>query len=730
MLCCKRKYGKKKLPNKNTLDTNILAQNYRFSKQELQLYKQRFERMARGNGFTVEDFRENMGLLGLKSTRHIADRIFSVMDRREDGKVTLTEYLDYMDILIHGSPQEKAHQSFKLITKNKTISYGEFTNYLISVWKMYNTLTGSEVNATSETIRRHFDLIDKKKDEVIDLEEYTESMCSNNVIFEWFDFVNREVADNVNPTPLDHAQDSKFSYMNALEELEQQVTECLQIIQGETEVLKVKSFPVQNKFYGSLPSLQRTFHLSPAKIFADFEQEKEDVPDIILEEEKLPLVPEGDLDSHPEVSCETGKMQVPQVKLSTRFSNESSQATESGENKVELVKGRLQEVLRTISFYREAGLEFQNQNALERKETWNLVPHRVNKKKSVIHWGDDDWNFILHMMLGIHKSVKSCAANLDATCEVQTAEFLERTKHNLLPGDSKKTTFKFRDYAPAIFERIRRLYDLSASDYLKSLGVEKIMQSLMANEFSSLHGQCSTGKSGSFFYFTDDGKYMLKTLSKEEFQFLRKILSDYYLHILKNPHTLITRFFGLYKIIQVGSREQYFVVMSNLFKGKYELNELYDLKGSTYKRSTSKEEDKSVARKDLDFNESGRKLSIGRERKQYIVQQIERDIEMLRDLKINDYSLLVGIHFVQRKTEIRKCEGFVPFAERDDGGMLSQDGKFLYFIGIIDILTKYGTRKKIEHFAKGTMFGKKKISCIPPKDYATRFYAYIESVFE
>lgn len=41
---------------------------------------------------------------------------------------------------------------------------------------------------------------------------------------------------------------------------------------------------------------------------------------------------------------------------------------------------------------------------------------------------------------------------------------------------------------------------------------------------------------------------MLKTVSKEEFHFLRGILKEYFAHLSKNPHTLITRFLGLHKI--------------------------------------------------------------------------------------------------------------------------------------------------------------------------------------
>lgn len=75
------------------------------------------------------------------------------------------------------------------------------------------------------------------------------------------------------------------------------------------------------------------------------------------------------------------------------------------------------------------------------------------------------------------------------------------------------------------------------------------MTSLMMGEVTSLSGLTSQGKSGSFFYYTADGKYMLKTIHYREYKHLRKILKDYYFHLKKYPDTLITKFFGLHKLI-------------------------------------------------------------------------------------------------------------------------------------------------------------------------------------
>lgn len=40
---------------------------------------------------------------------------------------------------------------------------------------------------------------------------------------------------------------------------------------------------------------------------------------------------------------------------------------------------------------------------------------------------------------------------------------------------------------------------------------------LLSGDLKSLSEVCSTGKSGSFFYYSPDGLYTVKTISKNEF---------------------------------------------------------------------------------------------------------------------------------------------------------------------------------------------------------------------
>lgn len=54
------------------------------------------------------------------------------------------------------------------------------------------------------------------------------------------------------------------------------------------------------------------------------------------------------------------------------------------------------------------------------------------------------------------------------------------------------------------------------------------------------------------------------------------------------------------------------------------------------------------------------------------------------------------------------------FFESQQGGLVSADGKHLYFMGIIDTLTGYGGVKKLENTFKSVIYDSKTISCIPP----------------
>ena len=203
--------------------------------------------------------------------------------------------------------------------------------------------------------------------------------------------------------------------------------------------------------------------------------------------------------------------------------------------------------------------------------------------------------------------------------ELIDADFQRKYVYELV---SKKTLdmrlFTFLDFSPRVFHLIRNMFGISPDEYLKSIGPENLIGNLLMGNIQSLQEQSSTGKSGSFFYYTSDQNFMLKTISCEEFHRLRDILKDYYEHLVTYPHSLITRFFGLHKIKynkSIGGKVRiYFVIMANVFKTARDIHVRYDLKGSKQGRRTKKSPEdcveSCVALKDLDFTEAHEKISV------------------------------------------------------------------------------------------------------------------------
>ena len=94
-------------------------------------------------------------------------------------------------------------------------------------------------------------------------------------------------------------------------------------------------------------------------------------------------------------------------------------------------------------------------------------------------------------------------------------------------------------------------------------------------------------------------KYMLKTVYPFEAEFLKKILVNYYQHLCRNPNTLLTRFLGFHAVKPSKGQLQHFVVMNNIFADNLDIHLKYDLKGSTWGRTSWKGQDKPKALREL-----------------------------------------------------------------------------------------------------------------------------------
>ena len=194
-----------------------------------------------------------------------------------------------------------------------------------------------------------------------------------------------------------------------------------------------------------------------------------------------------------------------------------------------------------------------------------------------------------------------------------------------------------------MFRHLRSIFQLDPADYLISLTSKYILSELG-----------SPGKSGSFFYFSRDYKYIIKTIHHAEHKFLRKILREYYNHVQSNPNTLLSQFYGLHRVKIPYGRKIHFVVMNNLFPPHRDIHRTFDLKGSTIGRDFREEELEKNPRatlKDLNWLRRNLHLEFGPTKKKAFIEQMERDVKLLQRLKIMDYSLLVGIHDLERGNE-------------------------------------------------------------------------------
>ena len=259
--------------------------------------------------------------------------------------------------------------------------------------------------------------------------------------------------------------------------------------------------------------------------------------------------------------------------------------------------------------------------------------------------GEEHDNYVLmyNMLTGIRIGVSRCQAKIkrpltDADYSARHKFTFDIIGNELTP--SAKYDFKFKDYAPWVFRELREYFHLDPADYLLSLTAKYILSELG-----------SPGKSGSFFYFSRDYRFIIKTIRHNEHKFLLRILKDYHLHIKSNPHTLLSRFYGLHRVKLPGGKKIHFVIMNNLFPPHRDIHETYDLKGSAIGREYPEEkaaQKKGAVLKDLNWVNRKRELQLGPEKKALFEAQVRSDVDLLQRLGIMDYSLLIGLHDMNR----------------------------------------------------------------------------------
>lgn len=239
---------------------------------------------------------------------------------------------------------------------------------------------------------------------------------------------------------------------------------------------------------------------------------------------------------------------------------------------------------------------------------------------------------------------------------------------------------------PHIFQKIRQEHALSLFE-----SVAARPGSVVARPLYELK---SPGKSGSCFFFTDDMRFVIKTILAEELASANDLVPHYFQHLRAVSDSLLCRVVGLYTLQIPGhhvnpapqeavmryslghsTNDLYVVVMENLVPANKTVAEMYDLKGSKLGRTGG---DSSI-KKDLDIT---RKLHMG-QHNAAMASALAADARFLARHNVMDYSLLLTVvkeeganqqhctccgspksHFSCRSCALPVCKACIPDARR------------------------------------------------------------------
>jgi hypothetical protein len=216
-------------------------------------------------------------------------------------------------------------------------------------------------------------------------------------------------------------------------------------------------------------------------------------------------------------------------------------------------------------------------------------------------------------------------------------------------------------------------------------------------------------KSKQTLYFSDDNKYIIKTLSRTEVNILLEILPKYVDYILNN-HTYLLQILGLFKI----KFNTYCILFVNSCNGVI-ANYAYDLKGREKKLDKINQEyDNGI----IDDNNFNCKFTID---SQKILNILNNDALFLKNNKLMDYSLLILEYKHKDKNSVDLIEAI---KEESIDNTMCESNCYLSFT-FIDFLNRYNYKKRIAHFFKTFKYNENQIASVNSELYYGRIYHFL-----
>ena len=230
-----------------------------------------------------------------------------------------------------------------------------------------------------------------------------------------------------------------------------------------------------------------------------------------------------------------------------------------------------------------------------------------------------------------------------------------------------------------------------------------------ANRDSVFRAGESQGKSGSFFFFSHDKNFIIKTMTNSDLSAFKKLFVSYFKSVSTRPNSLLARIYGIYTVKMEEVEPVHLILMGNTKKSNDKnIINIFDLKGSFIHREVHGHNLKPTATlKDINLLEACKEKILLRFRKEdqnEIMKAMDQDVELLRSHNLMDYSLLFAIEknedYMKFKGPLSKTTGSTTSNEgeiskeihknfsdkKSRHTFLSKSGKFIYHLAIIDYL--------------------------------------------
>ena len=146
-----------------------------------------------------------------------------------------------------------------------------------------------------------------------------------------------------------------------------------------------------------------------------------------------------------------------------------------------------------------------------------------------------------------------------------------------------KTKFEIVSLYEEVFDQILRNDGYHWTDLIKSLdAIDNNEQVFQAGE--------GAGASGSFFFFSKDRKFIIKTVKEDEMKLIKKFVHRYkdYL-IVENPNSILVRIYGIFQIKSQRFTNMHVMIMQNMYRESDNVQSslMFDLKGSRIGRKSA-----------------------------------------------------------------------------------------------------------------------------------------------